>query len=104
MNRSTDYLRSWKNKKQQILELIQGSVEGTEQLYVEKELRAEVTAAVLTLPVKDREVLLLYYYEEMTITEIAGLLTLSISTVKSRLQRAREKLKPKLKMEVMWDE
>ena len=87
-----------------ILELIQGSVKGTEQLYVEKEWRAEVTAAVLTLPVKDREVLLLYYYEEMTITEIAGLLALSISTVKSRLQRAREKLKPKLKMEVMWDE
>ena len=104
INRSTDYLRSWKNKKQQILELIQGSVKGTEQLYVEKEWRAEVTAAVLTLPVKDREVLLLYYYEEMTITEIAGLLALSISTVKSRLQRARGKLKPKLKMEVMWDE
>ena len=104
INRSYDYLRSWKNKKQQILEFIQGSVKGTEQLYVEKELRAEVTAAVLMLPLKDREILLLYYYEDMTVTEIASLLALSVSTVKSRLQRAREKLKPKLQMEVMSDE
>ena len=104
INRSYDYLRSWKNKKQQILEMIQSSVKGTEQLYVEKELRAEITAAVLTLPVKDREVLLLDYYEEMTVTEIAELLVLSVSTVKSRLQRARKKLKPKLQMEVMQDE
>lgn len=104
INRSYDHLRSWKNKKQIFLEIIQGSAKGTEQIYMEKELRGEITAAVLTLPVKDREVLLLYYYEEMTVTEIAELLELAISTVKSRLQRAREKLKPKLQMEVKMDE
>ena len=104
INRSYDYLRSWKNKKQVLLEMIQGSTKGTEQLYVEKEMRGEITAAVMTLPVKDREVLLLYYYEEMTVSEISQLLELSVSTVKSRLQRAREKLKPKLQMEVTYDE
>ena len=101
MNRSCDYLRSWKNKKHNMLEFFQGTTKGTEQLYVEQELRAEITAAVLTLPVKDREVLLLYYYEEMTVFEIAEVLEVAVSTVKSRLQRARKKLKPKLQMEVM---
>ena len=104
MNRSYDYLRSWKNKKHTVLEFFQGTTKGTEQLYVEQELRAEITAAVLTLPLKDREVLLLYYYEEMTVFEIAEVLEIAVSTVKSRLQRARTKLKPKLQMEVMVDE
>ena len=101
MNRSYDYLRSWKNKKHVMLEFFQGTTKGTEQLYVEQELRAEITAAVLTLPVKDREVLLFYYYENMTVFEIAEVLEVAVSTVKSRLQRARKKLKPKLQMEVM---
>ncbi|MER2126401.1 sigma-70 family RNA polymerase sigma factor [Solibacillus sp.] len=104
MNRSCDYLRSWKNKKHTMLEFFQGTTKGTEQLYVERELRADITAAVLTLPLKDREVLLLYYYEEMTVFEIADVLEVAVSTVKSRLQRARKKLKPKLQMEVMMDE
>ncbi|MGE7981222.1 RNA polymerase sigma factor [Solibacillus sp. NPDC093137] len=101
INRCYDYLRSWKNKKFVITQFFQQHEKGVEQIYVEKELHGEVTAAVLTLPVKDREVLLLYYYEEMTVFEIAELLELAVSTVKSRLQRARAKLKPKLSMEVM---
>ena len=59
---------------------------------------------MLTLPVKDREVLLLYYYEEMTIVEIAQILNRPESTIKSRLQRAREKLKSRLAEEVLADE
>ncbi|MCH7321720.1 sigma-70 family RNA polymerase sigma factor [Solibacillus sp. MA9] len=104
INCSYDYLRSWKNKKHMLVEYFQGATKGTEQLYVEQELRAEITAAVLTLPVKDREVLLLYYYEEMTVFEIAEVLEVAVSTVKSRLQRARAKLKPKLQWEVTYDE
>ena len=104
INRSYDYLRSWKNKKTVITQFFQQHEKDVEQIYVEKELQGEITAAVLTLPVKDREVLLLYYYEEMTVFEIAELLELAVSTVKSRLQRARAKLKPKLSMEVKQDD
>ncbi|MEK4386518.1 sigma-70 family RNA polymerase sigma factor [Solibacillus sp. FSL W7-1464] len=104
INRSYDYLRSWKNRKFVFTQFFQQHAKGAEQIYVEKELQGEVTAAVLALPVKDREVLLLYYYEEMTVFEIAELLELAVSTVKSRLQRARAKLKPKLSMEVMEDD
>ena len=104
LNRSYDYLRSWKNKKRVLQELFIGNSKSSEQIYVEKELRAEITAAVFTLSVKDREVLLLYYYEEMTVSQIAELLELNVSTIKSRLQRAREKLKPHLHMGVMHGE
>lgn len=104
INRSYDYLRSWKNRKFVFTQFFQQQEKDAEQIYMEKELQGEITAAVLTLPVKDREVLLLYYYEEMTVFEIAELLELAVSTVKSRLQRARAKLKPKLSMEVMEDD
>lgn len=104
INRSYDYLRSWKNKKLFITQFFQQYEKGAEQIYVERELQGEITAAVLSLPVKDREVLLLYYYEEMTVFEIAELLELAVSTVKSRLQRARAKLKPKLSIGVMDDD
>lgn len=55
------------------------------------------------LPVKYREVILLYYYQELTISEIAKILYMKESTIKARLVRAREKLKPRLR-EVLWGE
>ena len=45
------------------------------------------------LPEKDRTVLHLYYYEDMTTEEIAKLLDRNPATVRSQLLRAREKLK-----------
>ena len=51
---------------------------------------------IMELPGKYREVILLYYYQQLTVPEIADMLRLSPDTVYSRLRRAREKLKPKL--------
>lgn len=42
---------------------------------------------------KYREVLVLYYYEELKIHEIATILEVSENTVKTRLKRAREQMK-----------
>lgn len=52
---------------------------------------------------KYKEVILLYYYQEFKISEIAKILNVKESTVKARLVRAREKLKPSLR-EVLWSE
>ena len=49
--------------------------------------------ALLTLPDKDRMVLYLYYYEGYAVKEIASLLNMRPATVRSRLTRARGKLK-----------
>ena len=56
-----------------------------------------VIRAVLGLPGKYREVVVLYYYQDCSTAEIAQALELPQGTVSIRLKRARERLKPALK-------
>lgn len=55
-----------------------------------------VIKAVCQLKPRYREVILLFYYQELKIKEIAGILKISESAVTVRLSRAREQLKGKL--------
>lgn len=56
--------------------------------------RAEaVRRAVLTLPEKYREAILMYYFQEKDIAEAARLLGVAEGTLKARLHRGRELLK-----------
>lgn len=52
----------------------------------------QLVYALRDLPLKFREVLVLYYYEGYDTNEIAHMLNASVNTVKSRLRRGREKL------------
>lgn len=56
-----------------------------------------VSQAIAALPVKLREVVLLYYYQNMQLDEIAQTLLISPSSVSGRLKRARNKLRIALK-------
>ena len=56
--------------------------------------------AVLALPGKYREVIVLYYDQEMTMKEISDALALPVHTVSTRLRRARALLKKTLGEEV----
>lgn len=56
-----------------------------------------VLEEVMKLPIKYREVIILHYYQEMTLHEISAVLKIGIEAVKSRLRRAKEKLKLLLK-------
>lgn len=49
--------------------------------------------AVLNLPDKYRVPIHLYYYEDYSVREIAGLLRKSESTIQTQLQRGREKIR-----------
>lgn len=64
---------------------------------VDETLRGEVSdavqKAVLALPVPQREALILFEYEGLSLSEVAAALGLETGTVKSRLHRARERLK-----------
>jgi RNA polymerase sigma-70 factor (ECF subfamily) len=53
----------------------------------------DLSLAVMKLPPKMREAILLYYYQDMGTEEIAETLGLTQSTVSYRLQKSREKLR-----------
>lgn len=59
--------------------------------------RAALITEIGNLKPKYREVILLYYYQELSIREIAEVLGQKEPTVKARLQRAREQLRMRLK-------
>ena len=60
----------------------------------------ELWEAVLSLPPESRTVVVLFYYEDLTVEQIAQTLKIPQGTVKSRLSRAREKLRTMLCEEV----
>jgi RNA polymerase sigma-70 factor, ECF subfamily len=60
---------------------------------LDEELAAEVRRAVFTLPPLQREALILFEYEGLSLNEIAGITGADVGAVKGRLYRARERLK-----------
>ena len=56
------------------------------------ELKIEMEQALASLPAKYREVLVLFYYEELSYIEISDVLRVPVTTVGVRLKRARDKL------------
>jgi RNA polymerase sigma factor (sigma-70 family) len=104
IHKSCDQLRSIKNR----LRILEGfwktaekSQSSVEQQTLNKLEQFSVAKAVLELPIKYREVIVLFYYEEMTSLEIAILLEVSENTIKTRLRRGREILKTSLS-ELEW--
>ena len=55
-----------------------------------------ITTEIMLLPRKQMEVVLLYYYQGLTVYEIAKVLGIAVSSVSVRLKRAREQLKKEL--------
>lgn len=55
--------------------------------------------AVTSLPVTYRELVLLYYFQDMNMGEISETLNISISTVSRRLNAARRMLRQQLERE-----
>jgi len=53
--------------------------------------------AVMALPYRNKEVMLLYYYQGLTLEEISSTLGVAVSTVSIRLKKARERLRRELK-------
>ena len=61
--------------------------------HLSHEERNAIYKRILALPQNMKEVILLYYYEEMSIRQIAELLGTTEVNIKKRLSRARQKLK-----------
>lgn len=71
--------------------------EYAESLKYEDPEQSALFFAVMDLPKKYRIVIHLFYYEEYSTAEIAEMLRMNESTVRTRLRRARMKLKEVLK-------
>ena len=90
VNYCRDVLRSpWRKRRASLDEL------PTQPVFQKPEQEA-LYQTVMTLPENYRIVLVLFYYEELSVREIGTLLGLETSAVTTRLSRARAKLKEQL--------
>jgi len=67
-----------------------------EKIAEERELYQIVLNAINTLSSGDRDIILLFYYAQLSIQEIVTLMNIPVSTIKVRLHRARQRLKTML--------
>jgi len=64
-----------------------------EQIITQKENTQVIQQAILSLPLKYREVIVLRYLQDLSYIEVANILKLPTGTVKIRLYRAHEQLR-----------
>ncbi|MBE4909092.1 sigma-70 family RNA polymerase sigma factor [Bacillus luteolus] len=97
INKSKDYLRSWAYRKMVITDSFTQEKdylnEQPDILLVKNLENQQLFEQVMKLPLKYREVIILFYLKELSIEEVSEMLQLNTSTVKTRLKRGRDKLK-----------
>ncbi len=74
-----------------------GVIPGSDSEIDRIEQKNAVMSAVMKLPEKYRTVIHLFYFEDMSVTQISKATGIREATVKSQLSRARDMLKPMLK-------
>ena len=100
INVCKNYLRTAWIKRNSVVQ-IEDIVKASQCQYRHIEESVDLLNAILTLKEKYRVVLLLYYYQEFTVKEIAEILDKKQSTVLSLMKRGREQLKQKLQTHYM---
>ncbi|WP_439096761.1 sigma-70 family RNA polymerase sigma factor [Bacillus massiliigorillae] len=96
VNLCKDRLRSWNFRNIFLTELFSENrinYNTPESELLNLEMKSDLSIKVLSLPIKYREVIILYYYEDFSYGQISDLSNISIQTIKSRLHRGRILLK-----------
>lgn len=96
VNKCKDYLKSWRYRMQILTNNFFSKSKNNRNRLIEQDEKLELADAVLQLPLKYREVIIYYYFEELSVLEVAQQLNLSDNTVKTRLRKARTLLKDEL--------
>lgn len=96
--RHTDAMPEW----EKVADLAETD-SGMEKDILQKERNREILEAVMKLPRKYREVIHLFYFQQMSIKEICTVTERKESTVTSQLTRGRELLRKKLKEEYQYE-
>lgn len=100
VNKCKDALKKWSFRNliyKETVELDSFLTDTPETDFILKMESQVLISEVLKLPLKFREPIILYYYKELTLEEIAYILNINLNTVKTRLFRARQKLKKRMK-------
>lgn len=99
-NASYDVLRSRHQNKQSLDQMIDESgfdvsdpADLPEDLALRQETRVVIEQAIQTLPFEQRSVVVLYDVHQLSYEEVAAALSINLGTVKSRLSRARARLR-----------
>ncbi len=96
INTCKDYLKSaWNQKVVPMTEYEENTIH-TDEDYTAVEQQDQnqmIRETVLKLPDKYKDIILCVYFQDMTINEAANILKIAEGTAKSRLSRAKEKLK-----------
>ncbi|MGN8644650.1 sigma-70 family RNA polymerase sigma factor [Gracilibacillus sp. HCP3S3_G5_1] len=103
INECKDHLKSWYNRKIQVKNFLENTLTSlffsTEDKVMREEEQNTIRDCIFSLPYKYREVIFLYYYKSCTIEEIAIITEVNLNTVKTRLRRAKQRLKHVMKEE-----
>ncbi|BAC13225.1 RNA polymerase ECF-type sigma factor [Oceanobacillus iheyensis HTE831] len=101
INQCKDYLRSWHYRKVQTKSVIENTFRTvfplTEEKIINQANTEEMLEIVASLTKNYREIIYLYYYKSLTISEITDVTGLNENTVKTRLRRAKQRLKTMMK-------
>ena len=90
---NSHFVAPWRKNVDGMDDVMMAQLPDEDTLDHHEEEKPDVYAQVLRLPQPMREVLLLFYYEDMSVREIAQVLDTTEVNVKKRLSRARQKLK-----------
>ncbi len=80
-----------------------GDPEETETVAIRREEHKSLRRALEILPLEQREVIVLRYFSELTVPEIAAVMGKREGTIKSRLSRALDRLGEIIRDEKMWE-
>lgn len=101
INHCKDYLKSWYNQNIQMAVNAGVDVQASsnvEQQVIQQDEQERLAKTVMQLPIKYREVIYLFYFEDYTSKEIAVMLSINENTVKTRLRKAKQFLKEQLEV------
>lgn len=103
VNEAKKHLRSWSFRKLFYKpDVDAGIVEDTASAVILSEHRIRFARHVMELPSSYRQLIVLHYYEELSVEEVADILGISTGAVYTKLHRARQKLKERLEKEGAW--
>ncbi|GLX68460.1 RNA polymerase sigma factor [Paenibacillus glycanilyticus] len=92
VNTALDFIRKYKRVNVMCLDNLEFYIPGTEDTYT----NIDLVRTVEDMPSRYREVVVLRYFEDLKIEEIADILQLNVNTVKTRLYLALRLLRVRL--------